>query len=60
MELVFASPGAEEFVTPREITRDFLGLLNILKDDPGLDFYDLLRRGGESFTGGDRYASFEL
>ncbi|MDR1374645.1 MAG: ATP-binding protein [Treponema sp.] len=60
MELVFASPGAGEFVTPREITRDFLGLLNILKDDPALDFYDLLRRGGESFTGGDRYASFEL
>ncbi|MDR2700846.1 MAG: ATP-binding protein, partial [Spirochaetaceae bacterium] len=44
LELALSSPGAAEFITPREITRDYLGLLNILKDEPDEDFYDLLRR----------------
>jgi hypothetical protein len=68
MKLVFSSPGAEEFITPREITRDFLGLLNILKDDPRTDFYSLINREGfsvrpDSPEGGDDgnpYASFEV
>jgi hypothetical protein len=63
MELAFSSPGAEEFMTPREITRDFLGLLNILKDDPETDFYDLIRRE-DAFKGpfpeDDFYASFTV
>ncbi|MDR2028954.1 MAG: ATP-binding protein [Treponema sp.] len=68
MNLVFSAPGAEEFITPREITRDFLSLLNILKDDPQADFYSLMR--GEGFSlgqdspegrdSGDPYASFEV
>jgi hypothetical protein len=64
MELVFSAPGAEEFITPREITRDFLGLLNILRDEPGTDFYTLL--GSSNFTAReappeeDLYASFEV
>jgi len=44
LELALSSPGAAEFITPREITRDYLGLLNILKDEPDEDFYDLLHR----------------
>jgi hypothetical protein len=44
LELALSAPGAAEFITPREITRDYLGLLNILKDEPEADFYDLLHR----------------
>jgi hypothetical protein len=66
MRLVFSSPGAAEFITPREITRDFLGLLNILREDPTADFDTLLHR--EGFQPGrpgeddaqDPYASFEV
>jgi hypothetical protein len=62
MELIFSAPGAEEFITPREITRDFLGLLNILKDDPKAVFEDLIRGKdpGVSPMDKDFYASFEL
>ena len=37
-----ARAGAEEMVTPREIIRDFLTLLNILKDNPGATFEGLI------------------
>jgi hypothetical protein len=64
LELVLSSPGAEEFITPREAARDFLGLLNILKDDPRADFYTLIRRGagaaGPDDPKDDPYAAFEL
>ncbi len=36
--------GAEELVTPREIIRDYLTLLNILRDNPGATFDELMRR----------------
>jgi hypothetical protein len=63
LDLVFQVPGAEEFLTPREITRDFLGLLNILRDNPSVDFDALIRQ--ENFSrvpaGEDgMYADFEL
>ena len=35
--------GASELVTPREIIRDFLTMLNILKDNPGASFKTLLK-----------------
>jgi hypothetical protein len=44
LELALSSPGAAEFITPREITRDYLALLNILKDDSGTDFFELIQR----------------
>jgi hypothetical protein len=64
LELVFSAPGAAEFSTPREISRDFLGLLNILRDDRTLDFDALIhrevpRRAAED-RGEDPYASFEV
>ena len=34
--------GAEELVTPREIMRDFITLLNILRDNPGATFEKLV------------------
>ncbi|MDR3166402.1 MAG: ATP-binding protein, partial [Treponema sp.] len=67
MQLAFSAPGAAEFITPREITRDFLSLLNILKGDPSLDFNTLVSREGFTVNGpspedlaGDLYASFDL
>lgn len=37
MEEMFNKPGATEFLTPREVIRDFLNILNILRQNPGLD-----------------------
>ena len=37
-----AKAGAEEMVTPREIIRDFLTLLNILRDNKGATFENLI------------------
>ncbi len=36
--------GADELITPREMIRDFLSLLNILKDNPAADFDALVRQ----------------
>jgi hypothetical protein len=62
LELVLSVPGADEFLTPREITRDFLGLLNIMKDDPSALFDDIIRREEYSAPsyGESMYADFEL
>ncbi|MBO6019721.1 MAG: DUF2791 family P-loop domain-containing protein, partial [Clostridia bacterium] len=37
-----ARAGAEEMVTPREIIRDYLTLLSILRDHPDADFDKLI------------------
>lgn len=37
MEEMFNKPGASEFLTPREVIRDFLNILNILRQNPGVD-----------------------
>lgn len=37
MEEMFNKPGAQEFLTPREVIRDFLNILNILRQNPSLD-----------------------
>ena len=34
--------GAEELITPREIIRDYLTLLNILRDNKGANFRKLV------------------
>ena len=36
--------GAEELITPREIIRDYLTLLNILRDNPEAKFEDLMEK----------------
>ena len=36
--------GAEELITPREIIRDYLTLLNILRDNPDADFDKLIAK----------------
>lgn len=37
MEEMFNKPGASEFLTPREVIRDFLNILNIIRQNPDLD-----------------------
>lgn len=34
MEEIYNKPGASEFLTPREVIRDFLNILNILRQNP--------------------------
>ncbi len=37
MEEMFNKPGASEFLTPREVIRDFLNILSILRQNPSAD-----------------------
>lgn len=37
MEEMFNKPGASEFLTPREVIRDFLNIMSILRQNPYLD-----------------------
>jgi hypothetical protein len=37
MEELFNKPGASEFLTPREVIRDFLNILNIVRQNPTVD-----------------------
>jgi hypothetical protein len=37
MEEIFNKPGATEFLTPREVIRDFLNILNIIRQNPNVD-----------------------
>lgn len=37
MEEMFNKPGADEFLTPREVIRDFLNILSILRQNPEAD-----------------------
>jgi hypothetical protein len=43
MEEIFNKTGASEFLTPREVIRDFLNILNILRQNPGVDKKKLFR-----------------
>jgi hypothetical protein len=42
MEEMFNKPGARDFLTPREVIRDFLNLLSILRQNPQLDKRQLI------------------
>lgn len=42
MEEMFNKPGANEFLTPREVIRDFLNILSILRQNPNADKRSLI------------------
>jgi len=42
MEEIFNKPGADEFLTPREVIRDFLNILSILRQNPEADKSSLI------------------
>lgn len=43
MEEMFNKPGASEFLTPGEIVRDFLNILNIIRQNPTVNKSDLFQ-----------------
>jgi len=49
--------GADELLTPREIVRDFIGILNILQQRSDITFADLL--GGDLFKTSGRSGELE-
>lgn len=46
LNTVLGRLGADQLLTPREVTRDFLGLLNILHQNPGTTFDTLVNEQG--------------
>lgn len=46
LNTVLGKLGADQLLTPREVTRDFLGLLNILYQNPGTTFDTLINEQG--------------
>jgi hypothetical protein len=43
MEAVYNKPGSKEFLTPREVIKDFLNILSILRQNPGLEKSELFK-----------------
>jgi hypothetical protein len=70
MELAYSKLGSEQLLTPRELTRDYLALLNILRQNPEASFDSLIHAQGYAVQGlssdpdeagmEDEYAGFEL
>ena len=46
LNIVTGRLGADTLLTPREVTRDFLGLLNILYQNPGTTLQEVISRDG--------------
>jgi hypothetical protein len=57
MEELFNKPGASEFLTPREVIRDYLNILNIIRQNPKVDKNKLF---GEIEISDERPAAFSL
>jgi hypothetical protein len=57
MEELFNKPGASEFLTPREVIRDFLNILNIIRQNPTVDKTKLF---GELEISDERPPEFSL
>ena len=55
LDSALSKAGAEELITPREIIRDYLTLLNILRDNPDADFDTLMSK--VSFESADSSAA---
>lgn len=69
MQVVYSGLGADQLLTPREVTRDYLGLLNILQQDSSAKFDTLVQADGfmvqapannPDELSADEYAAFEL
>ncbi len=46
LNMIVSRLGADKLLTPREVTRDFLGLLNILHQNPDTTFDELIHQQG--------------
>ena len=62
----FSRVGASEFITPREVIRDWIEALNVMYQNPDADFIKLLSDGGFEFASlegdhdGGEFAEIEL
>ena len=54
LNTVVSRLGADQLLTPREITRDFLGLLNILHQNPDVTFDVLVKEQGFAVKSADK------
>lgn len=54
LNMVLGRLGADQLLTPREVTRDFLGLLNILYQNPGTTFDELINKQGFSVQSAEK------
>ena len=50
IKLEFGRVGADRLITPREVIRDFVGLLDMLYQNPGMGIKDVLESDGFSFS----------
>ncbi len=53
LAVMMARAGADEMMTPRELVREFLGLLNILRDNEGASFDALLAPPEQTASAGE-------
>lgn len=67
IKIEFSRVGADTSITPREVIRDFIELLDILYQNPGADIEKLLSSDGFSFSPAapesgtdEEYAEFEI
>ena len=67
IKLEFSRIGADSAITPREVIRDYIELLNIIHQNPGTDIKTLLSSDGFSFAKPEpqgevaaEFAEFEL
>lgn len=51
LNMCITQMGADELLTPREIIRDFLGLLNVLLQDPNASFEKMVKPGSTLLKG---------
>ena len=54
MQLAAGRIGADQLLTPREVTRDFLALLNLLHQNPSETFDSLIQMGKVQIHAADR------
>jgi hypothetical protein len=52
--------GADVLLTPREVVRDFIGLLNVMHQNPGTAFADLVKQKPASEAPADDFTEFTL
>ena len=59
LKVYMSRVGASAFITPREIIRDFLTVLDILYQNPGADFKEILQKEEKNFTQSDKLLTAE-
>lgn len=69
IKIEYGRIGADKAITPREVIRDFINLLNIVYQNPGVKVQELLESGSFGFSGSmepgeqepqDEFSEFEI